>query len=474
MRNQYIALTLLLCSSIATAQAQGGYRPGYVVRPAGDTIRGFLFTRGSLRNSQQCRFRPAPEAPVVEYTPADLRAYGFVAGPRYEVQLVPPTRTIDTVPGQEGTTQLYFLEVLESGRASLYTRRDGNDVTYYYLRMASAPAGAVQELENRVMARAAYVGDRSETKPLYRNTLSAAFRDCLAVQPLLPQLPFTAGNLTDAVRRYNACSATSAAPPPAATHRIRFRGGLVSGVANTEMRFQGNITLKNGTYKSSASPTGGLFIAALLSPLNDRFQLRMDMLYEQLKYSSSYVARGYSTVDLTEQASLEWRSLRVPLQLRYHLRTVGVRPFIMGGVSSSYLLSSVRELRSEYPAGGRQVVNNGIAVPDRSINKYEFGLLAGAGLAVPITQERSVSLEARAERSTGYVTNSNYSAPFFRYSALLSFNLFYSLFRVLCGGSVAQVGSYFSRYACPLCFTHYLLQCLKISSAFLAVCSYLL
>jgi opacity protein-like surface antigen len=428
MRNQYLALTLLLCGSIARAQAQGGYKPGYVVRPAGDTLRGYLLPRGSLRNSQQCRFRPAPDAPVVEYAPADLRAYAFVAGPRYEAQLVPPTRTIDTVPGQEGTAQVYFLEVLESGRASLYTRRDGNDVTYYYLRMANAPAGTVQELENRVIARAAYVGDRSETKPLYRNTLSAAFRDCLVIQPLLPQLPFTAGSLTDAVRRYNACLAPATAPPaatpPAATHRIRFSGGLVGGVTNTEMRFQGDATLKNGTFKNSASPTGGVFLAALLSPLNDRFQLRLELLYEQLKYSSSYVARGYSTVDLTEQASFDWRSLHVPLQLRYHLRTVGVRPFITGGVSSSYLLSSVRELRSEYPAGGRQVVNNGVAVPDRSINKYEFGLLAGAGLAVPVMRNHSVSLEGRAERSTGYVSNSNYSAPFFRYSALLSFNLF--------------------------------------------------
>ncbi|MCI1189049.1 PorT family protein [Hymenobacter sp. DH14] len=384
-----------------------------------------LFTRGSLRNSQQCRFRPTSDAAAVEYSPTDLRAYAFADGPRYESQPVPPTQLLEThSEPQDLTPRPLFLEVLESGRASLYTRRDANDATHYYLRMAAAPAGPVQELENRLISREGYMGIQGETKPLYRSTLSAAFRDCLAVQPLLPQLPFTASNLTEVVRRYNSCSAVPTDAPKVATHRIRLRSGLVGGVVNSEMRFQGNITLKNGTFKSTASPTAGLFVTALLSPLNDRFHLRLEVLYEQLKYSSSYVARGFSSVDLTEQATFEWHSLHVPLQLRYHLRTAGVRPFIMGGVSGSYLLSSVRELRSEYPAGGRPVVSNGVAVPDRDINKYEFGLLAGAGLAVPVMREHSVSLEARAERSSGYVSNSNYAAPFFRYSALLSFNLF--------------------------------------------------
>ena len=430
MRNQYTALALLLCGSIATAQAQGGYRPGYIVRSAGDTIRGFLFTRGSLRNSQQCRFRPAPDAAVVEYTPTDLRAYAFADGLRYESQLVPPTQLLETHSGeQDFTPRPLFLEVLESGRANLYTRRDASDATHYYLRMATAPAGPVQELENRLVSREGYMGIQRETKPVYRTTLSEAFRDCLAVQLLLPQLPFTASNLTEVVRRYNNCSAvptaTSAtgATQAAATHRIRFSSGLVGGVVNSETRFQGNITLKNGTFKSTA-PTAGLFVTALLSPLNDRFHLRLEVLYEQLKYSSSYVARGFSSVDLAEQATLEWHSVYVPLLLRYHLRTRGVRPFVTGGVSGSYLLSSVRELRSEYPAGGRQVVNTGPAVPDGAINNYSFGLLAGAGLAVPVVRGHSLSLEARAERSSGYVAASNYSAPLFRYSALFSFNIF--------------------------------------------------
>lgn len=424
-KSTLMLLALLASGIISTAKAQG-YKAGYVVRPAGDTLRGFLQSHGALRNSLVCRFRPAPDAPVVEYAPADLRAYALTDGPSYESQLTPPAYMTDAEPGRRDLSiRPYFLEVLVAGRASLYTRRDANDEVRYYLRMAAAPAGPVQELENRQVHRAVYASDQDQTKPLYRNALSVAFQDCLAIQLLLPKLEFSLGSLTNVVRRYNGyfAATTVAKPAPAAKH-IHLIGGLVGGLSNTETRFEGNISLKSGTFKSRASPTVGVFLTAVLSPLNDRFQLRLEMLYEQLKYSHSYVARGFSSVDLSEQANLEWRSLRVPLQLRYHFQVGAVRPFVLGGVSCGYLLSSVRELRSEYTAGGAQVVTNRLAVPGDFMRKYEVGAFGGAGLALAISERHSLSVEVRGERSSGFVASGSFAAPIYRYSGLLSFNLF--------------------------------------------------
>ena len=427
MSTRYFSFLLVLLGigSIATAKAQS-YKPGYVVRPAGDTLRGFLQSRGALRNSLQCRFRPAPDAPVVEYAPADLQAFAFADGSSYESQLTPLVYVTDAESGRRDlSVRPYFLEVLVAGRASLYTRRDANDEIRYYLRMAAAPAGPVQELEKRLVHRAVYASDQDQTLPLYRKTLSIAFQDLLAIQPLLPTLGFSLASLTDIVRRYNGyVSKPGVARPATKARRIQLSGGLVAGALASEMRFEGNITLQKGTFKNSFTPTAGVFVSAVLTPLNERFHVRLEMLYEKLTYSSSYVVRGFSSVPLSEQATLELRSLRFPFQARYHFRTGFVQPFLLGGISGSYLLSSTRELRSEYTAGGVQMVTNVPAVNDASIRSYEVGAFAGAGLAVPVIKGHTLGLEVRGERSSGYVASGSFAAPIFRYSGLLSFNLF--------------------------------------------------
>ncbi|MGI4863169.1 MAG: hypothetical protein ACRYFZ_04550 [Janthinobacterium lividum] len=43
----------------ATVQAQVDFRPGYIVRPAGDTVRGDIDYRDARFNARQCRFRRA-------------------------------------------------------------------------------------------------------------------------------------------------------------------------------------------------------------------------------------------------------------------------------------------------------------------------------------------------------------------------------------------------------------------------------
>jgi hypothetical protein len=415
-----LLLPVLLGLTSITAQAQANYKPGYVVLTAGDTLRGLIQARGDLRNSRLCRFRPAEDAPTVDYPPAALRAYGLASGLHYDTRLVP-------LPDSGGQRQerLYFLELLEGGKASLYLRRDGADQTHYYLYMASRGPAPVQELEKRVVHQIIKNQVFNETQNLYRNTLAEAFRDCLAIQPALPTLEFTASSLRSVVRRYNAYSGGTPAVRPAAKKRpALLSGGLVAGVARTKLQFEGQTSLHNGSFTTSASPVGGLYVAAILPDLNENLQLRLDLLYEQLRYADSYVARDFSTVAVQEQASIQLQCLRLPLQLRYCFPIGRVRPFLLGGLTANYLLSSSRQLRSEYTAGNAQVVTNQAAVADANIRRIELGLLGGAGVATPGFGGHAVGLELRAERSTGFVSSGSYSAPLFRYSGLVSISVF--------------------------------------------------
>ncbi|RZL06667.1 MAG: DUF885 family protein, partial [Hymenobacter sp.] len=82
-----------------------------------------------------------------------------------------------------------FVKVLVTGKAALYTRQDRDDQARYYLAMGT---DSLRELRQYRVPQV--VEDRTvyEEKSPFRTVLANAFRDCLAVQPLLPRLALTA------------------------------------------------------------------------------------------------------------------------------------------------------------------------------------------------------------------------------------------------------------------------------------------
>lgn len=82
-----LLFTLALSVSLKAA-AQTNFRPGYVVLPAGDTLRGEVDARGPQRSARQIRFRPTPDGPVQRYLPAGLRGYGLRKGPTYQIETI--------------------------------------------------------------------------------------------------------------------------------------------------------------------------------------------------------------------------------------------------------------------------------------------------------------------------------------------------------------------------------------------------
>ena len=419
------SLLPLLCGFFCSysALAQSSYKPGYVVLPAGDTLRGQVQARGELRNSTMCRFRPNSTAAAVDYAPSGLRGYGQTTGPYYETRLI-------ILPDSAGRQprRLFFLELLEGGKASLYTRRDAYDDMRYYLYMARDGAGPAQELVNRMFRRSTAQNEPVQYEPIYRKTLSEAFRDCFSVQPMLPKLDYSPKSLGKVVRLYNACSPLEKGQPAARQGAVKKESqvsfGAVAGAANTEMPFSGNISLHNGTFKSSATPTLGLFTTLTLPALNEKLEFRADALYQKLEYSDSYVARDISSVNVNEQVQLQFHQLLLPLQLRYYFLRGNLRPFLSAGVVGGFLLGETRQIRADYIAGGVTVVSYPQRIPDFAIRKFDLGFLAGAGLATSVIKGHPLGLEVRAQRSGGYIQISSFGAPIYQVLALLSYTLF--------------------------------------------------
>jgi hypothetical protein len=234
------------------AQAQGRFRPGYVVRLGGDTLRGQVQQRGAIRAAATCTFRSSATAEPTEYRPAELRAYGFAEGDHYEA------RVMERLRGKrEVVLRTLFLSVLAQGKAQLYSMRDKDDVTHFYL--ATSP-DSVQELRQVRTAVPSTNQDQIlyETQYPFRAVLAEALRDCPAVQHLLPGLVLSEGDLRRVVTRYNACVAGPAAlPATPVRQRSKASFGVVGGLQNERVDFEASSNFSSGEFKGSARPFGG-------------------------------------------------------------------------------------------------------------------------------------------------------------------------------------------------------------------------
>ncbi|HUW07656.1 MAG TPA: hypothetical protein VMW01_15515 [Williamwhitmania sp.] len=99
--------------------AQKNFRPGYVIKAAGDTLIGEIDYRGDLLMGKICGFKTNAAADEVTYTPADIVGYRFNDGKYYV--------------SKEVNGKMVFVEYLVKGYLNLYYLRDDNG-DHYFLR----------------------------------------------------------------------------------------------------------------------------------------------------------------------------------------------------------------------------------------------------------------------------------------------------------------------------------------------------
>lgn len=420
MKKELLAVLLLSAASLLCpkAQAQGRFRPGYVVQLTGDTLRGQVQQRGAVRAAVACAFRTAATAEPTEYHPAELRAYGFAEGDHYEARVTERLRN-----KREVVLRTLFLNVLAQGKAQLYSMRDKDDLTHFYL--ATSP-DSVQELRQVRTAVPSTNQDQIvyETQYPFRAVLAEAFRDCPAVQHLLPSLVLSEGDLRRVVARYNACVAAPGAPALAPAvpgqQRSRVSFGVVGGLQNDRADFESSSAFSSGEFKGSGRPFGGVFMVLSTPALNHHLSLRLDALYEHLRYADKYVYGKETESPVTQQVTFNLNYLRLPLQVRYSLLRRRVTPYLMVGASYNYLLAYSAPTHTEFTVVNKVYASDQPALNDANVSRSDYGLLGGLGLTAQVLGGRSVGLEVQAQRSSGFL---NRASTVTRLGVLLSLTL---------------------------------------------------
>lgn len=375
---------LLLLMSAGAVRAQKNFQPGYVVRPARDTLRGEVDVRGAQRMQHQCSFRAVPAGPVTNYSPAELQGYGVQNAASYESgQLLPAARGNPDTPAEP-----LFLQVLATGRATLYTFADESQRVRYGFRQAPGPATELVRRTRLVTTNGTTV--QEELYP-FRQVLSLAFADCPAVQARLATVELSDAQLTALFARYNTCGAAPAGSVTTAARRSTFRLGFVAGVQTAQA------TLNDGkpvTLHSTGRPVFGVGLLLAPATFNPKLALRLEALFQSQRLEADYQGI-YSTVANLPgyyTAVVQVSSLRLPLLLRYTWPTGKLRPYIQAGSELAVMLRREAMVRSSnVQLNGTRAVSS----TDIRLRSGGFGFAAGAGLLVPLGAAGALQLEAR-------------------------------------------------------------------------------
>ncbi|TGE22255.1 hypothetical protein E5K00_18585 [Hymenobacter aquaticus] len=382
MRSSLRLLALPLLAISSGALAQTNFRPGYVVQPAGDTLRGEVDNRGAQYNGTISRFRPDAAATVVEYQPQQLAGYGFVSGQHYQAL---------TLPGQVPTKA--FLEVLALGQLSLYHYTDAAGKEHYYTRKGTEPLLPLVQRDTTVTRVNAQTGLPVTTKerqyPL-RAVLWSQMADCPTAQVAVKSLELKESQLLKAVTAYNACQGGAATyARPARTSKTRFTALVLANRGQMDIERVGKDKVQSGW-----SAGGGLGLDFAPAFFNPKLTLQLQLLYTQHSFTKEQAVSDAQLVTGTDgriNYSIVQNTIQIPVLLRYTYPKGPVRPYLQAGPLLSLFTKNSADAVLTYKtyAGVAKTENSSL-----EMRSYGIGGTIGVGVAIP-TAVGDFTLEAR-------------------------------------------------------------------------------
>ncbi|MCB2378136.1 PorT family protein [Hymenobacter sp. BT635] len=414
-----LALPLLAVSFGASAQTD--FRPGYIVQPAGDTVRGEVDNRSALRNATQCRFRQG--GAVREYAPAELLAYGLSGAKVYHSRPV-------TVPDSAAQpARPYFLEVLVAGAANLYSRRDADGKDHFYISTSEAATTELVQRRKLVQTNNSSevkVSIRYQEKNLFRGTLAEAFASCPSVQQRVSDLGFTQSALTAVIKRYNTCvSGTATNEKQISVSRLpRLTLGIVGGINRSQLKITGYTSYNDARFPNATQLVGGLRLGLTLPRLSEKLSVQIEALYQQQEFQAEYVTSFGSSIPYKEQGRVELTYLRIPIMLRYTYPIGRIRPIAQLGISTNFGLEAVPIIRqqSSYNAGSEYGTWKAPLDPG-AVSRFDPGVVGSLGAQLQALGGRLITMEARTEKSSGFINSVGIKDTMWHHYVLLGVNL---------------------------------------------------
>gem|GEM_PF-958253 len=423
MKKLYLTsgLSVVLVLTSLSVQAQADFRPGYVVRLTGDTVRGQVNYRNARLGATQCLFRNIGEQAPTTWLPNQLKGYGLLSGEHFTSQLTPmPVPATVPAAGPPPARQL-FLEILAEGAASLLSWKDDQGVEHFYVQKAEA-AQPTELVRVRQQVQDGGIV-REQIVPLYKGTLTEQFADCPAVLLSISRTDFKANSLIALINSYNACRRPGQVVAVRAA-RTKATLELLAGGQASRTTYTSQNTSSTAAVSAGVAPELGMGLSIGRRVLRQKLTFRVELHYvRQVAETSAptqvdIVGRRYDLRFTTAY-------LRLPALVRYTLPGNQVRPFVEAGGSFNYATTADFQRRVASTTGADwQPLLPVTLVVGNAYRRYEFGLLAGVGVQFPsLLSGHSLAVLGRLEQSDGFFIIGGYGASVVRGNVLVSLGL---------------------------------------------------
>ncbi len=347
---------------------------GYIIEDT-DTIQGQVVDNKSNKNQSICLFMDQ-NGFAKKYKPDEIKAWGTFEGKHFRSVTV----------NENNISVQQFAQVLVKGFADLlvYHDKDGNE--RFFIRSNDNTYSEVTDPDSPK--------DSNKTK----GRLIYLFKKSPELRVEISKSNFNRDNIIAFTSEYHLLNCPNEKCEifieKKRTPTMNF--GIHAGVSFSSLRFAtSEYQNLDNTYKTSFSPTAGLSGELSVPSLDERFGLRLELVFQ----TNSYVG---------DEVTFKMSTLRIPLYAVYHLgnmkNTLELYVGVYGGLNFNMSQTGVY---IENPLHGLRITKEKLVeFPNKTLG---FGISGGIGYLVPISKKQELILSMCYSK--------NWSNMLFRYYA---------------------------------------------------------
>jgi hypothetical protein len=334
---KYLVLSVFmpLCFSVASS-AQSNYKPGFIVMPKGDTVKGYVDYREWDNNPAEVRFKlKAGNTEPEKILPENVLAFGITGLEYYEsysLRISQGQTDVARLPVGVDTSaliaQVFLLRTATGKNVSLYSYKDAIKTRFFIKDHADKKP---EELIYQVYLNPSEV-TQIVNQPRFQNQLYLlALKYAPDDHRLQRKIELTEYDQPELLAVVNAINRfTPQQVRAAAVKSTRYFAGL--GVSRSMASYRGNIALaENATGNASYSPVAGMGVDLFVNPNVKRLLLRLELSFETAGYTTTTRTPLYA-----RHAFDQFTGSLTP-QLIYNLYDTDAFKFFLGaGVSFNF------------------------------------------------------------------------------------------------------------------------------------------
>ena len=306
-KNLWIVLAYyIMLSYPSLLSAQIDFRPGYVVRNGGDTVKGFVAYRTNIKNVERCTFRESRKGAIINYTAADIDGFGIFGDRNYQ--------SVD-FPRGAPVKGRGFVKVVVRGSFNLYKAKN------FYLVKGKDSLVVLPIPKDKMLDTLRDLLLKKDRR--YIGVLIYMMQDC---QIDVADLGYAEGPLSQLVYKYNQClgkGPTTRSLLPMA--RVGF--SVFAGYVHSNLNYDFNYVIP---FKGN-NVIGGVGIDISSPRVFDKFYVSIEALYSQSLYQGYYEGISAS-YPVKYDVFAEFTSLKIPLGIKYNFRNAGNMPYLRIGL----------------------------------------------------------------------------------------------------------------------------------------------